>query len=216
MKKLLITILFVFVMVGLTVLYIYKTQNTTPQSDENVKQKTTNVMTGKITEVISDNEIFIEITKERGNLFLGDIVKVQCEAVLIDELNILDVPQSGDVISLLYVEDDLKEEDTNGLQYSLSAKKVYKHISDNIVEIQITEIIDDNTVSAKVIDEDYDDESKLKIIYDVLEIAGSESDGYEVKQGKPAVGDKVHIQYADDEIEQKEDYIEIRCRRMVK
>ena len=105
MKKLLITILFVFVMVGLTVLYIYKTQNTTPQSDENVKQKTTNVMTGKITEVISDNEIFIEITKERGNLFLGDIVKVQCEAVLIDELNILEVPQSGDVISLLYVED---------------------------------------------------------------------------------------------------------------
>lgn len=216
MKKLLITILFVFVMVGLTVLYIYKTQNTTPQSDENVKQKTTNVMTGKITEVISDNEIFIEITKERGNLFLGDIVKVQCEAVLIDELNILDVPQSGDVISLLYVEDDLKEEDTTSLQYSLSAKKVYKHISDNIVEIQITEIIDNNTVSAKVIDEDYDDESKLKIIYDVLEIAGSESDGYEVKQGKPAVGDKVHIQYADDEIEQKEDYIEIRCRRMVK
>ena len=218
MKKNLITILFVLGIIGLALLCIYEMQkqNTESVENKNTKSEATNVMTGEITEIIGSNEVFIEITKERGGLFLGDIVKVKYEIMLLDKLIIPDMPQLGDVISLIYVEDDLQEENSDDLQYVVETKEVYKHVSDNIVKIQIAEIIGDNTVAAKVIDEDYDDDSKLEVTYKEFIVAGNKENSYETNKGKVAVGDEVLIRYADENIIQREDKVVIECEYMVK
>ena len=59
MKKLLIITIMVLVIIGLALLYVYKTQNTdaTTQSKESTQPVTNNVMTGKIVEVVDADEI---------------------------------------------------------------------------------------------------------------------------------------------------------------
>ena len=218
MKKLIISIISVFTMIGLVLLYVYKIQGNDSATDskENNQYVTNNIMTGKIVEIIGDNEIFVEITKERGKLFLGDLVRVKYEIMLLDELNIPDNPQIGDVISVIYTENDLQEESSDDLQYVMETKEVYKHVYDNIVKIQIVEIIDDSTVSAKVIDEEYEDDRELEITYKEIIVVCNKENAYATTKGKVEVGDEVLIQYLDNNITQEEDKVIINCDCMVK
>lgn len=218
MKKILIITIMVLVIIGLALLYVYKTQNTdaTTQSKESTQPVTNNVMTGKIVEVVDADEILIEITKERGKLFLGDLVKVQYKAYLINELNIKEEPECDDIVSVVYAQEYLKETDTEEIQYNIEASKVYEIITDNIVKIKVTEIVDESTVRGKVTDEDYEDDSELEITYKEFVVSVKEENGYEETKGKVSVGDEVLIQYTDDNITQKENKVIVDCERMVK
>lgn len=72
MKKNLMTILFVLGIIGLALLCIHEVQKQNAESvgNKNTKSEAANVMTGEITEIIGSNEVYIEITKERGDFFL--------------------------------------------------------------------------------------------------------------------------------------------------
>ena len=131
MRKFIITLAFVLGVIGVTMLGLCLMQKEKPENETHTKPKTTNVMTGKVTEVISDTEILIEITKERGSLFLGDIVRVEYETLVVEELNIPDIPKVGDCVSTVFAEEDLKEENLSDTVFSISAKEVYKHTTDS-------------------------------------------------------------------------------------
>lgn len=88
-------------------------------SDEKAKENEyMKVIEGKIVEVVDDNTILLEITKERGGVCVGDNVKVRFEKYL--EENVVAVPNVGDVVGVQFLELE-KEEDL------IVVKEVYKH-----------------------------------------------------------------------------------------
>ena len=144
------------------------------------------------------------------------MIKVRYKNFLINELNVIDEPQRGDIISIIYKQEQLREEKTQNIQYSASVDEVYKTISDNIVKVKITEIVDATTVTGIVIDEDYDEDSNLMITYAKCEVAGDKSNNYKSNKGEIAIGDEVLIQYSDENISQEEEWIFIKCDRIIK
>ena len=71
-----VIVLSVLAVMGIAILGTYSIQkkSSTVENYQENKHTTQNIMTGKIIKIVDVDEVLIEITKERGNLFLGDIV----------------------------------------------------------------------------------------------------------------------------------------------
>ncbi len=99
------------------------------------------VIEGKILEIMNENEILLEISKERGGYKKGDIVTVYYRDFYLEEyigdevIRTLSAPKLGDEVSLAFLPQDVNQ--TNENDY-INAKEINKYI---IIDNQYTDAI---------------------------------------------------------------------------